>query len=731
MESDSAKPANSGPDPAGRAPPDDANRKAIERETIAASSSSFQGLVGGSSIGDLKAGSSDPNQTRGLGRTIGRYKILKVLGSGSMGSVFLAHDSQLDRQVALKAPRLEHDSTGELSQRLYREARAAATLNHPNICPIYDVSEHEGTCFIAMGYVSGQPLAAYVASKKRQPERESAKVVRKIALALEEAHAHGILHRDLKPTNIMIDKRGEPIVMDFGVACWFDDRTQTRLTQQGALVGTPAYMSPEQIEGRTKIGPASDIYSLGVLLYQILTGRCPFEGTILNVISQVLHQDPPDAREFRPDLSPELIAIFERAMRKNPADRFPSMRDFAKALTAFLNDSPRSEKSPKHAPEVDASAVETIEFEPPKISRPKRSPPAPILPARSRRGNRPRQQKQKRSPWPPVAVAAGVITAVLVVGVVIGTLIVRRPGNATVARTSQVASDSSDPANATTTAEPSTPVRIASKGAAAALSSASPTAVPAPTKNAPASSSATAPVPNSLPTTAASATPPSATAVGSTPISANPAIISSAVAPQAKPAAIPTISKPAVLPSAVVSNPPAPATTRAATGTAGGSGVHSSPASAKVPEMGDASSSPADEPDSPPAKAMQRRGGGQPPDDGPPPGGPGGRRPFDGGPARGMTIEAYFKKLDVNGDGKLDPSEIPMHIILRADTNKDGELTLKELAAAYKKRGRRLFSPPTPSEMRHLPGGGRPPFDGTGPPGGGGGPGRPGGQGGF
>ncbi len=271
MESESAKPANSGPDAAGRAPPDDANRKAVERETIAASSSSFQGLVGGSSIGDLNAGSSDPNRTLGLGRTIGRYKILKVLGSGSMGSVFLAHDSQLDRQVALKAPRLEHDSTGELSQRLYREARAAATLNHPNICPIYDVSEHEGTCFIAMGYVSGQPLAAYVTSKKRQPEREAAKVVRKIALALQEAHAHGILHRDLKPTNIMIDKRGEPIVMDFGVACWFDDRTQTRLTQQGALVGTPAYMSPEQIEGRTKIGPASDIYSLGVLLYQILT----------------------------------------------------------------------------------------------------------------------------------------------------------------------------------------------------------------------------------------------------------------------------------------------------------------------------------------------------------------------------------------------------------------------------------------------------------------------------
>jgi serine/threonine protein kinase len=731
MEPESAKPANSGPEAAGRAPPDDANRKAVERETIAASSSSFQGLVGGSSIGDLKAGRGDPNETLGLGRTIGRYKILKVLGSGSMGSVFLAHDSKLDRQVALKAPRLEHDSSGELSQRLYREARAAATLNHPNICPIYDVNEHEGTCFIAMGYVSGQPLAAYAASKKRQPEREAAKVVRKIALALEEAHAHGILHRDLKPTNIMIDKRGEPIVMDFGIACWFDDRTQTRLTQQGALVGTPAYMSPEQIEGRTKIGPASDIYSLGVLLYQILTGRCPFEGTVLNVISQVLHQDPPNAREFRPDLSPELIAICDRAMRKNPADRFASMRDFAKALTAFLNDAPRIEKSAKQAPEVDASAVETIEFEPPKVSRPKHATPTPKLPARPRRENRPRQPKQKRPSWPPAAVAVGVVTAVLVVGVVIGTLIARRPGNAAVPRTGQVAVDTSDAADGTTMVEQSAPVRVASNGQPAAASPASPSVVPAPAKNTPASTSVTAPVANPLPTTAANAPPPSAPAVGSTPTSAIPPITSSALAPQTNPAPTLTVSKPAVLPSSVVSSPPSPAATRATTGTAGGANPQPSPAAAHAPEIRDARSGPAEESDAPPPKGMRSRGGGQPPDDGPPPGGPGGRRPFDGGPARGMTIEVYFKKLDINGDGKLDPSELPMHIILRADTNKDGELTLKELSAAFKRRGRRLFAPPTPSEMRHLPGGERPPFGGAGPPGGGGGPSRPGGQGGF
>jgi predicted Ser/Thr protein kinase len=723
MESESAKPASSGPD-AGRAPPDDANRQATAAERIASSSSSFRGLVGapGSSFGDGKPGQSDPNQTLGLGQTFGRYQIRKVLGSGSMGSVFLAHDAQLDRQVALKVPQLEHDSTGELTQRLYREARAAATLNHPNICPIYDVSEHEGTCFIAMGYVSGQPLAAYIASKKRQPEREAAKVVRKLALALQEAHQHGILHRDLKPTNIMIDKRGEPIVMDFGIACWFDDQTQTRLTQQGAIVGTPAYMSPEQIEGRSKIGPASDIYSLGVLLYQILTGRCPFEGTVLNVISQVLHQDPPDAREFRPDLSPELIAICERAMRKNPPDRFASMLDFAKALTAFLNGSPRGEKPQKDAPKKDASEIETIQFVPPKVMRPKR-PTAP-LPALPRRGNRPRGQKKNQRNWIPAAVTGGIVAALLVIGVSIGALFTRRSGGPQIASTNSAGNDAGAPPWPTKSIETPGPPRPAPKTQAAAVPPARPLGVPAPSKADDASNSAAGHAATSLPATPVKgrASPISVVASGSSPASL-PTAASSNVS-QSK---LPQISnsKPAVLPNPVVTNPPAPRMSRPAAGTADVSGAGASPARAKAPDPDDMGPSPADDPDSPRPEGTRRRRNGQLPDDNLPPAGPDGRRPFDGGPTRGMSIEAYFKKLDVNRDGKLDPGELPMHIIMRADRNKDGELTLKELVAAYKRRGRKLFGPPTAAEMRRLPRGPRPPWNGSPPPGGGG-PGRPG-----
>jgi serine/threonine-protein kinase len=254
---------------------------------------------------------------------------------GGMGSVFLARDTQLEREVALKVPRLANDETGTLVQRFLREAKAAATLSHPNICPIYDVGEQSGIQFIAMGYIEGRPLTAYIESNKRQPERQVAMVVRKIALALEEAHRRGIVHRDLKPANIMIDRRGEPIVMDFGLACRVDDRS-TRLTQDGILVGTPAYMSPEQIDQRTTVGPASDIYSLGVLLYELLTGACPFEGNVVSVIGQVLHAEPKPLTELRPEISPELADICRQAMEKDASKRFASMRDMAAALTDFL-----------------------------------------------------------------------------------------------------------------------------------------------------------------------------------------------------------------------------------------------------------------------------------------------------------------------------------------------------------------------------------------------------------
>ena len=150
-------------------------------------------------------------------QTIGRYQIEKVLGTGAMGAVYLARDETLDRPVAIKVPKFPDGAGEEVVQRFYREARSAAAITHPNICAIYDIGEDEGTYFIAMQYVEGHSLADYVESY-RQPQQQVAIVVRKIALAMHEAHRHKLVHRDLKPDNVMIDHRGEPVVMDFGLA---------------------------------------------------------------------------------------------------------------------------------------------------------------------------------------------------------------------------------------------------------------------------------------------------------------------------------------------------------------------------------------------------------------------------------------------------------------------------------------------------------------------------------
>jgi serine/threonine protein kinase len=298
------------------------------------------------------------------GDFIARYRICRVLGRGGMGAVYLAHDMQLDRQVALKIPKLDDDASPRAAQRFYREARAAAALNHPHICPIFDIGEDAGRPYIAMAYIEGRPLTAYIGPTRRQNERQAAMVIRKVALALHEAHSQGIIHRDLKPANIMINRRGEPVVMDFGLARDLNDESHTQLTQEGALVGTPAYMAPEQIDHRAPIGPASDVYSLGIALYELLTGQRPFNGSVVSVIGQILHKAPKQVQEHRPDVSPALADICHRAMAKNPADRFPSMKELARALTAFLKGDPGVDTVSALAP---VFFVEPPPLEPPPL----------------------------------------------------------------------------------------------------------------------------------------------------------------------------------------------------------------------------------------------------------------------------------------------------------------------------------------------------------------------------
>lgn len=265
----------------------------------------------------------------------GRYAIKKQLGRGAMGAVFLAQDTQLNRDIALKVPTFGDKSPANMIERFYREARSAATLTHPNICPVYDVGEHNGIHFISMGYIEGRPLSAYIESGKKQPERQAAAVIRKLALALQEAHDKGIIHRDLKPANIMIDHRSEPVVMDFGLARLTNDVEEARLTREGTVMGSPAYMSPEQVEGR-KLGPQCDVYSLGVVFYELLTGQTPYQGSVVSVIGQILAAKPKPPTELRPDISAECSAVCLKAMASKPSERFQSMAEYAEALNAFI-----------------------------------------------------------------------------------------------------------------------------------------------------------------------------------------------------------------------------------------------------------------------------------------------------------------------------------------------------------------------------------------------------------
>ena len=269
------------------------------------------------------------------GSTFGRYRIVRTLGEGGMGSVYLAHDSSLDRPVALKVPKFTGNSE-VAAARFLREARSAASLQHPNICPIYDLGENDGIHFFSMAFIAGESLGRGGLPRTgswnpRRPER----MIRQIALAMQFAHDRGIVHRDLKPANVMIDRQGEPIVMDFGLVR-SNQPDARELTAQGDVMGTPAYMPPEQIGGDlTRIGPASDIYSLGALLYELLTGQTPFRGDAFSLLSQAVADAPPPPSSRRPGLASQFDSICLKALAKNPAERWKSMRAFADVLAGL------------------------------------------------------------------------------------------------------------------------------------------------------------------------------------------------------------------------------------------------------------------------------------------------------------------------------------------------------------------------------------------------------------
>ncbi len=268
-----------------------------------------------------------------VGSRLGKYDIRAEIGKGGMGMVYLGYDPLLDRKVAVKvlAPHLVWEAG--FIERFLREARAAARLKHTGIVTIYDVGQESNQYYIVMEYLEGQTLAQVIRERGALPAEQTVTILGRLAEALDYAHECGLVHRDIKPGNIVVHPSGNVTLADFGVA---RAAQETRLTTTGALIGTPKYMSPEQVRGE-EVDRRTDVYSLGIVAYEMLCGRAPFEAATPHaVLYQLMHEPPPPLQSLRPDLPEEVDASLAGALAKEPDARYSSATGFVDALAGAL-----------------------------------------------------------------------------------------------------------------------------------------------------------------------------------------------------------------------------------------------------------------------------------------------------------------------------------------------------------------------------------------------------------
>jgi eukaryotic-like serine/threonine-protein kinase len=380
------------------------------------------------------------------------YEVERELGRGGMAIVYKAREVELDRPVALKVLPPELAPVGTISERFKREARLAASLDHPNVIPVYRVGQTGGVMYMAMKFIDGRPLDAVIDANGALPLPVVLLVLRSAAHALAFAHEHGIVHRDIKGANILVDRDGRVVVSDFGIARAVESSS---LTATGNMVGTPHFMSPEQCAGKA-VGPQSDQYSLGVVAYQMLTGTVPFDGdSIPEILQHHWWTQAPDASQARPDCPAALTAVVQRMLAKAPEGRFATTADLAAALEAIrLPDEavhkgerllremvraiapadptarrPRTTSGARTAPAPEPPPPTSTPTPPP--TRRLEAPPTPLKTASAQRP-RPTVQPQRRRRSGRGRYVAGVVALVVVVGVAGGAVAGRRGVTATV-----------------------------------------------------------------------------------------------------------------------------------------------------------------------------------------------------------------------------------------------------------------------------------------------------------
>jgi serine/threonine-protein kinase len=317
-----------------------------------------------------------------------RYELEELVGTGGMSSVYRAHDRLLDRKVALKVLHEQYTEDADYVERFRREARAVAALSHPNIVTVIDRGEHENRQFIVFEYVEGENLKRLIERRGPAPVTTALELAMQISRGLSFAHQQGLVHRDVKPQNVLLNGDGQAKVTDFGIARSLD--VQHGMTQTGTVLGTSDYIAPEQAQGQ-RVDEHTDVYSLGVVLYEMLTNEVPFPGeNFIAVAMRHINEPPPSIRDKRPDVSPRLEAAVQCAMAKRPEDRFQTMADFCRELEVNL-----------------AEAQGTVVMAPVRAPGRIRSPRREGRKAKSNVSSRP--QKSGANPWPIVLALAVLI----------------------------------------------------------------------------------------------------------------------------------------------------------------------------------------------------------------------------------------------------------------------------------------------------------------------------------